>query len=104
METRALTTFRNEIASLLKSLKPEIRDEFRIEEGDTVPGIQVTIGASIEGNDIAWNYQTGDNSYTGGAYGHPHWAIIYLHRRSNCRLLAQEVVSEILDLPSNKTQ
>lgn len=95
---------RNEIASLLKSLKPEIRDEFRIDEGDTIPGIQVTIGASIEGDGIAWNYQTGDNSYTGGAYGHPHWAIIYLHRRSNCRLLAQEVVSEILYLSSNKTQ
>lgn len=98
LKPRQISTFRNEVESLLKGLKTEISNEYRLDEEDTVPGIQVTIGATIDETGVSWNYQTGDNSYTGGAYGHPHWAVLYLYRRSNCRNLAKEAVTEILDL------
>lgn len=94
-----LHAFCREIEALFKSVKKDIQPDYRAHEDDTLPGILVTIGA--EKNDdgfFSWSYQTGDNSYTGGAYGFPHWAIINLYRRSNCRALALDAVNEILDL------
>ena len=38
--------------------------------------MMLTIGISNDGD--SFSYQTGDNSYTGGAYGFPHWVVIYL--------------------------
>jgi hypothetical protein len=92
-----LKTFQSEIENLLKSMKKNIQSDDRACEDDTLPGILVTVGAD-ENDDgsFSWNYQTGDNSYTGGAYGFPHWAVISLYRRSNCRALALDAVNEIL--------
>jgi hypothetical protein len=63
-----------EVRELLVSLKSDICDE------ENLPGMVVTIGYSPNGD---WDYQTGDNSFSGGAYGHPHWAVVYLYRRYN---------------------
>lgn len=38
-----------------------------------------------------WSFQTGDNSYTGGAYISPHWAVVTIHEDSN----QGEVVEDI---------
>ena len=72
------------IAALLRELKPTIGDEYRASDDseDNTPGMCVTIGADETG---AWSWQTGDNSYTGGAYGMPYWGVISLYRRSDCR-------------------
>lgn len=88
-----------EITKLLKSLKGDIGDDYRACEDDECPGMCVTIGATPdeETGELAWSYQTGDNSYTGGAYSHHHWGVIYLYRRSNCAELAAQAVSEIAD-------
>jgi len=84
-----------EIADLLISLKPYIADDFRASDDpdDTLPGMQVTISTDGE----SWHYQTGDNSYSGSCYFDQHWTVIYLYRRSNCRELAREAVSELKD-------
>lgn len=84
------------IAKLLRALKPDIADDYRCTDDpdDTIPGMLVTIGASTNGS---WNYQTGDNSYTGGAYGHAYWGVIYLHRRTNSITAAREAVNEIAE-------
>lgn len=89
-----------EVAKLLIALKPQIGDDYRASDDphDNAPGMCVTIGATP--NDcgtLDWDYQTGDNSYTGGAYGHAHWGIGYLYRRSNCKEVAADIVSEIAD-------
>lgn len=84
-----------EVRELLISLKSDICDDYRIDDEDSIPGMVVTIGYSPNGN---WNYQTGDNSFTGGAYGYPHWAVVYLYRRSNCTTLARDVIDELYDL------
>jgi hypothetical protein len=82
-------------------LKPQIADEYRCTDDpdDQTPGMLVTIGftPSTEDKACSWHYQTGDNSYTGGAYGHRHWAVIYLYRRSNSRELAKQAADEIAE-------
>lgn len=83
-----------DIEALLKSLKPQIRDDYRAFQDDEIPGMQVTVGADDDGR---WNYQTGDNIYTGGAYAFPYWGVVGLYRRSNCRELAKDIVSQIAE-------
>ena len=84
------------ISSLLRSLKPQISDDYRCTDDpdDTLPGMLVTIGASPDGT---WHYQTGDNSYSGGAYGHAYWGLVYLHRRTNSRDAAKGAIDEIAE-------
>jgi len=86
-----------EIRALLISLKSDICDDYRASDDpdDNTPAICVTIGANEKGE---WDYQTGDNSYTGGAYGFPHWAVITLERRSNSTELARDVINQLADL------
>jgi len=94
---RSIARTQNEWARLLRSLKPDIADEYRASEEDMLPGMQVTFGVTLgEDGSLSWSYQTGDNSYTGGAYGHPVWAVVSLHRRSNSRELAKEAMDEAL--------
>ncbi len=82
-----------EIRALLIDLKRHIGDEYRADEESEAPSMSVTIGTDGNG----WNYQTGDNSFTGGAYGFPHWAVVTLERRSNSTDLARDVVSQLRD-------
>lgn len=82
----------SEIESLLKSLKSSIDNDCRAYEEDTLPSMLVTIGANDSGN---WKFQTGDNSFSGGAYGFPYWGVVALYRRSNCRELARDVINQI---------
>lgn len=86
------------VTRLLRALKADIGDEYRASEDEDRPGMCVTIGATPqEDGSLSWSYQTGNNSYTGGAYGHPHWGVVSLYRRSNCEELAHEAVEEIAD-------
>lgn len=118
MNTTKTTTIEQQIkpmvrewTALLKALKADISDDYRASDdpGDSVPGMQVTIGFTPAGygsegrehlaeREASWGYQTGDNSYTGGAYCHPHWAVVSLYRRSNCRELAEDCASQIAEL------
>jgi hypothetical protein len=85
-----------ELARLFVALKSNIGDDYRASDDpdDETPGMSVTIGASVDGS---WSYQTGDNSFTGGAYGHRHWAVVSLYRRSNSRELAREAREQIAE-------
>lgn len=88
--------------SLFIALKKQIGDDYRASDDpdDNTPGMCVTIGFTPESeeHDASWSYQTGDNSYSGGAYCHPHWAVVSLYRRSNSRQLAEECANQIADL------
>jgi hypothetical protein len=84
---------------LLVGLKGQIGDEYRASEDDTLPGMQVTFGVSVsEDGELSWSYQTGDNSFSGGAYCHSNWAVISLYRKSNSRELAHDAIEQIADL------
>ena len=87
----------NQWAALLRLLKRDIADDYRVEgcEDSSFLTMQVTFGLDASG---AWYYQTGDNSFTGGAYGYTAWGIAHLTRRSNCKELAQIAFNEAADL------
>jgi hypothetical protein len=91
-QTPKLPTIK-ELSDLIKSIKPDICDEYK-EADDDLPSISLTCGMNHQG---AWSYQTGDNSYTGGAYGYPYWAVVSIFRRSNSRELAKEIREQWLD-------
>lgn len=80
-----------QLTSLIKSIKSDICDEYRAFEEDSIPGIQLTIGADEKG----WDYQTGDNSYSGGAYFHRFWGVAGVYRRSNSREVAKDILDQI---------
>lgn len=85
-----------ELAELVRAIKREISDEYRAFEDDDAPGIQLTIGHDPATGD--WSYQTGDNSYTGGAYHYPNWAITGVYRSTNSRDTARELINELVEL------
>jgi hypothetical protein len=90
MKTKLPTV--KELSTTIKSLKKYIFDEC-IQEDDTLPSIDITIGYTprTEDEQESWDYQSGDNSFTGDAYRHPIWAVATIYRRSNSRELAKEL-------------
>jgi len=57
--------------------------------------LSLTVGASPDGS---WSYQTGDNSFTGGAYGHRDWAVVTLDADSKPEEVADDILNQIAEL------
>ena len=91
------TEFREDMVLLAKQLIPSIDDDYRIEgQDDDTPTMQVTVGCECPSDlSMSWSYQTGDNSFTGGAYGYAFWGIAYLTRDSKPEDFADEVISSL---------
>ena len=87
---------------LVAALVLDICDDYRAsdEPGDETPAKLLTVGFTPESEDkdASWGYQTGDNSYTGGAYFHPHWAVVTLCRDSIPAEIAAEIAEQISEL------
>lgn len=58
-------------------------------------GLDLTIGFNPKSKE--WDYQTGDNSYSGAAYFYPVWGVTTIFPRSKSKDLAKDVVNQILD-------
>jgi hypothetical protein len=97
---KAKLPLKKDLIELVKAIKKDVPrltdsdasdyiDKFA---GDTHPSITLTVGWSKGGD---WNYQTGDNSYTGGAYLHRYWAVVYVFKTSNCPGLADEILEQL---------
>lgn len=84
-----------DLVCLIKAVKKDICPEYRAFDEDGLPGIQLTIGWTPD--DGSWHYQTGDNSYSGGAYGHPVWAVGGVYRRTSSVRLARELVDQLAE-------
>jgi len=84
-----------ELAELVSAVKSTIEPDFRASEDDSLPSILLTVAVSEDGS---WDYQTGDNSYFGGCYFHPHWAVVSIYRRSNCRATARNILEQWQEL------
>jgi len=98
---------KSEIKRLLIELKSEISDDYRCsgDEENTLDGEKTLAGmdVTIACNDLKsneWGWQTGDNSFSGGAYCFHNWAVVNLYRRSNCTELAQDIIDQLADLES----
>jgi len=53
----------------------------------------LTIGLPDKGDE--WGYQTGDNSFTGGAYSFPHWAVTSFGLNTTTAELFADVLDQI---------
>lgn len=100
--TTARDAFIAELAELARDLIPTIGDDFRCYPDDTSdePGMMVTIGVDERG----WSYQTGDNSYTGGAYGYAHWGVCSLCRDDDPAEFARAIVEDLESTADGDTQ
>jgi hypothetical protein len=106
MSTRVKLPTVNDLSRLVSAVKRDIGDDYRAFEGDEDPGIQLTIGwtardgwaGGVERRAGEWSYQTGDNSYTGGAYGHPHWAVVGVYRTANVRDVVADIRRQLLEV------
>lgn len=88
--------FRADMVRLVASLIPEIADDYRAFEDcsdDDPPSMLLTVGADVSG----WSYQTGDNSFTGGAYGFANWSVVALYRDSDPESVADEIIAGFPD-------
>ena len=85
-----------DLSELIKQLKPTIQNDYRASEcdlEDSLPSMLLTVGWSAESGE--WNWQTGDNSYSGGAYFYPTWATVAIYRRSNSLKLARDIQDQL---------
>lgn len=90
------TEFRTSMIELVTFLITTIGDEYRSstsEPNDETASMDLTIGADNDG----WSYQTGDNSYTGGAYSYASrlWAVVTLDRDSKPEDVADDIISQL---------
>lgn len=87
-----------DLVPLIKNIKKTISDEYRAFDEDGIPGIQLTVGACM--NTGEWDYQTGDNSYSGAAYFYSDWAVVGVYRRSNSLEVARDIRQQLADAAS----
>ena len=83
------------IASYISDLPPYDMDINFDEDRDPESVLEFTLGYTPE--DGTWGYQTGDNSYTGGAYSHPFWGVTWLTSESDPEETAKELLNEIAE-------
>lgn len=87
---------REAMVNLVENVKAHICDEYRAFDEDETPGIQLTVGTNKKQDD--WDYQTGDNSFSGGAYRFPFWAVIGVYEDTSPKEAAAEIFGQFNDL------
>lgn len=87
------------LAALVREIKKGISPEYRASDdpNDETPAILLTIGADGKGRNN-WSYQTGDNSYSGGAYHYPYWGVVDVTRACNSREVAKDIINQLEEL------
>lgn len=88
----------HDLAALVRHVKTfvPVKDPDYIADGDDKPGIDLTIGFTPETGE--WDYQTGSNEYSGGAYRHPDWAVTRVYRCTNSRECARDLIAQLREL------
>lgn len=90
-----LERLEQDLIPVIKEVQAQILSDCRAFEEDEIPGIQITVGTTMKAD--AWDYQTGDNSYSGNAYFFPVWGIAGVYEDSDPREKAQEICEDILN-------
>ncbi len=80
--------FKEDLTAIIKNIKKQI-------DLPEIPEIDLTIGINKHGK---WDFQTGDNSFSGNAYGYPLWAVISVTINDNPSELADDIINQIENL------
>ena len=91
---------KGELYRLCLAVKKKIEDDYRAFDDDDIPGIQLTVACDNKMKN--WSWQTGDNSFSGGAYLFPNWAVVGVYRSSNCKDLADDILSQLIEIISDR--
>jgi len=87
-----MTTISKQVRKEIKAfIRANIKD-WRVDARE-YEFIELTI--AVSGDGYLWSYQTGDNSYTGGAYGLPIWGVTSVYPESTIRDVFEEVTDQI---------
>jgi hypothetical protein len=70
-----------DLRDLIISVKPNI---------DGPEGLDLTVSTNGESRE-RWGWQTGDNSFTGGAYSYRNWAVVTIFKRSDATAIAHDI-------------
>ena len=84
-------TFEHELQHIARVYRAEIAEL----ASDDEPCFQVTFGVTLREDSFEWGWQSGDNSFSGPAYFHPHWAIVYLTPNSDLAEVAASACEQI---------
>jgi hypothetical protein len=57
--------------------------------------LDITFATNDRGD--TWNYQTGDNSFTGACYCLPHWAVTTITTNSDIDSLYDDIINQLED-------
>lgn len=88
---------KKEIAALITELKrnPDYKcymmADNKDDEGERV-GLQLTVSCNNEQTE--WGWQSGDNSYSGGAYSLPHWAVVEIYARDKVSDIVNDIFKQ----------
>ena len=86
---------RRDLSDLVRCVRSDIDEDDRADDDpeDDTPAIRLTVGWTPDTGE--WDYQTGDNSFTGGAYLHPVWAVYTVTRDTRLRDAARYIRAEL---------
>jgi hypothetical protein len=90
------------MTDLDREVKSDIREFLELnmaafrDDAKEYGGMDITIACNDDGTQ--WNYQTGDNSYTGGAYGLQHWAVDTIDDEMTWDDVYQSIINQLEDL------
>ena len=91
-------TFMSQLIEIIEGVKEEYTKYYIGDE--EIECLQLTVGSNgdeHQDGDIKFGCQTGDNSYTGAAYGYRCWGIAYIDDATNSEEAANEIVDQLSD-------
>ena len=99
MKSNPFKLDKTELYKLCRAVKKSISDHCQAFDDDDIPGIQLTVACNE--NMSEWDYQTGDNCYSGPIYFYRHWAVVGIYRNSNCKELSADILNQLQELTAN---
>ena len=91
MEYNMNTPHPDDLTALVEHTKVWI--EPRTSEDDETPGILLTVGWDPDNGN--WDWQSGNNTYHGNAYGFPIWAVVDVRADTDTRDVVENILLQL---------
>ena len=90
-------SFKEELVSIIDSIIEDYTNNYKDDE--EIDYIQLTVGTNgdlceVSGS-VLFGCQTGDNSYSGGAYGFRNWGLGSIDDETDSDELAEEIIEQL---------
>lgn len=92
--------FKEDLQAIVDKIVTEYEQYYK--DNEDVEYIQLTVGTNgdlceVSGSTL-YGYQTGDNSYTGGAYGYNHWGVVEIDDESDPEEVVEDICEQLSEL------